>query len=398
MALLNYSAASFLPPPTAAPFLAAAASASAYSSVGGGTASAVNSLAYSRSVPLPAPPTKTGTSSRPPRYYSSDSRKNDPIDEDFPSRPPTYTRVDGNQGGKTSLHAVLDYDDDFGDYSYEDDDPVSELPPSLRNSPFPAVTPIQGPIFIKNGSVPVVPLYSYPVLQNGSFVQIPILWTALSLALGLEIRGEIIRGVPCIKRFHQLFCPTAGSSYPIERIEMFIDENKALMKRMYGEFQMSTEYGPPSSAQRRSVKRDTTESEQAGAGTRPLPGVPDLPEAEAESFFAKLRHSRQTSRNESGRIDACESKVEIVTPYWASNSAGKIRAIVNTQHFEQAIHQEVCSKVQTKRCAGDCGCEQKYKWHRLLAYDPDNDCKGIFMDWFLFPSCCVCRCSPTFGN
>jgi len=50
--------------------------------------------------------------------------------------------------------------------------------------------------------------------------------------------------------------------------------------------------------------------------------------------------------------------------------------------------------VQTKRCLGECGCEQKYKWHRLLAYDPDNDCKGIFMDWFLFPSCCVCRCAP----
>ncbi|XP_011313515.1 uncharacterized protein, partial [Fopius arisanus] len=93
-------------------------------------------------------------------------------------------------------------------------------------------------------------------------------------------------------------------------------------------------------------------------------------------------------------VDACESKVEIVTPYWASNSAGKIRAIVNTQHFEQAIHQEVCSKTHTNRCNGDCGCEQKYKWHRLLAYDPDNDCKGIFMDWFLFPSCCVCRCDP----
>lgn len=56
------------------------------------------------------------------------------------------------------------------------------------------------------------------------------------------------------------------------------------------------------------------------------------------------------------------------------------------------------SKLQTKRCSGDCGCEQKYKWHRLLAYDPDNDCKGIFMDWFLFPSCCVCRCAPAFGN
>ncbi|KAJ4433434.1 hypothetical protein ANN_15732 [Periplaneta americana] len=53
-----------------------------------------------------------------------------------------------------------------------------------------------------------------------------ILWTALSLALGLEIRGEIIRGVPCIKRFHQLFCPTAGNSYPMLRVF----ENKVLRK------------------------------------------------------------------------------------------------------------------------------------------------------------------------
>lgn len=45
------------------------------------------------------------------------------------------------------------------------------------------------------------------------------------------------------------------------------------------------------------------------------------------------------------RVDACQSKVEIVTPYWAANSAGKVRAIVNTQHFEQAVHQEVCSWV-----------------------------------------------------
>jgi Spaetzle len=62
--------------------------------------------------------------------------------------------------------------------------------------------------------------------------------------------------------------------------------------------------------------------------------------------------------------------------------------------FLSLLLVEHCSKVQTNRCAGECGCEQKYKWHRLLAYDPDNDCKGIFMDWFLFPSCCVCRCNP----
>lgn len=263
-----------------------------------------------------------------------------------------------------------------------------------------------------------------------------IWWTALSVALGLDIRGDIIRGVPCVKRYHQLFCPTAGNSYPIDKIEKFIDDNKALMRRMYGDFEMSTQYGPPSQTSSKKRKRHTDNFDFD------VPGVPDFigkpgfePDADTkgESYFNKWRPKRQTqsfrntnnnsntnnsnsnrnnnsntNRNQSerqaanannnsentGRVDACESKVEIVTPYWASNSAGKIRAIVNTQHFEQAIHQEVCVKVQTNRCGGDCGCEQKYKWHRLLAYDPDNDCKGIFMDWFLFPSCCVCRCNP----
>ena len=36
----------------------------------------------------------------------------------------------------------------------------------------------------------------------------------MSLALGVEIQGEIIRGLPCIKRLNQLFCPTAGNRYP----------------------------------------------------------------------------------------------------------------------------------------------------------------------------------------
>uniref|UniRef100_A0A1B6FJH4 Spaetzle domain-containing protein n=1 Tax=Cuerna arida TaxID=1464854 RepID=A0A1B6FJH4_9HEMI len=317
-----------------------------------------------------------------------------------------YTRVSsGTPGsGKTSVHAVIDYDDDFDDGEYYDEPDLEELPPSLRHTPLPTVTPIQGPILVKNGSVPVVPLYSYPTINNGSLVQIPILWTALSLALGLEIRGDVIRGVPCIKRFHQLFCPTAGNSYPIDRIELFIDENKALMKRMYGEFQMSTEYGPPArevfETQRRTrKKRASTSKEKLKSNNSTAPDPVQEGIDGTETYFGKLRQTRQSFRNnqssDSGRVDACESKVEIVTPYWAANSAGKIRAIVNTQHFEQAIHQEVCSKTQTNRCSADCGCEQKYKWHRLLAYDPDNDCKGIFMDWFLFPSCCVCRCNAT---
>merc|ERR1712079_56383 len=30
--------------------------------------------------------------------------------------------------------------------------------------------------------------------------------------------------------------------------------------------------------------------------------------------------------------------------------------------------------------------------HRLLAFDPTNECRGIFSDWFRFPSFCICKC------
>lgn len=29
---------------------------------------------------------------------------------------------------------------------------------------------------------------------------------------------------------------------------------------------------------------------------------------------------------------------------------------------------------------------------RLLAYNPYDPCRGIFSDWFRFPSCCICKC------
>jgi hypothetical protein len=121
-----------------------------------------------------------------------------------------------------------------------------------------------------------------------------------------------------------------------ERIERFIDENKALMKRMYGEFTMSTEYGPPSretydQPAKRNAKRETSGGRggdgddgggggggvKDGKGKSMPPGVPDLhsvpgpdPIAETssvggESYFSKLRHTRQSFRNnqssESGR-------------------------------------------------------------------------------------------------
>lgn len=43
-------------------------------------------------------------------------------------------------------------------------------------------------------------------------------------------------------------------------------------------------------------------------------------------------------------------------------------------------------------CRKGCRCEQQYRLHRLLAYNPLDACRGIFSDWFRFPSCCICKC------
>lgn len=146
MALLNFSA----------PYLA--------------TPSPLTTQFYPQPPPLPQPPQQEGP-------YSYPAPPNPFRGEDYPAgragdgappqKAPTYTRVQGG-GSKTRVHAVIDYDDDYYD------DAEGEGGPQ-------AVTPIQGPIFLKNGTVPVVPLYSYPVLNNGSFVQIPVSEWALFL-------------------------------------------------------------------------------------------------------------------------------------------------------------------------------------------------------------------------
>eukprot|EP00090_Calanus_glacialis_P029678 TRINITY_DN4766_c0_g1_i1.p1 TRINITY_DN4766_c0_g1~~TRINITY_DN4766_c0_g1_i1.p1 ORF type:complete len:257 (-),score=57.23 TRINITY_DN4766_c0_g1_i1:128-898(-) len=214
--------------------------------------------------------------------------------------------------------------------------------------------------------------------------------------------GEIIRGLPCVKRLNQLFCGSSGNSYPSKAIDKFIDDNKALLKRMYGVLQEPRTVTTVRVV--RTLKQETRFRRDVLEGT-----LDELIQEEQfedrkssaagnETSSARVRRQADFPGNpsggeKSGKEDVCKSKVEIVTPYWASNSNGKVRAILNNKEFEQAIHQEICSKATTPRCSRDCVCEQKYKWHRLLAYDPNNDCSGIFMDWFLFPSCCVCRCS-----
>ncbi|KAK0172510.1 hypothetical protein PV328_005818 [Microctonus aethiopoides] len=92
-------------------------------------------------------------------------------------------------------------------------------------------------------------------------------------------------------------------------------------------------------------------------------------------------------------INACPVKEEVVAPFWANNTRGEVLALLNLYPFEQYVHWEKCTHEKKQMyCRDGCRCEQQYRLHRLLAYDPNNECRGIFSDWFKFPSCCVCRC------
>nr|XP_014100132.2 protein spaetzle 4 [Bactrocera oleae] len=92
-------------------------------------------------------------------------------------------------------------------------------------------------------------------------------------------------------------------------------------------------------------------------------------------------------------INACPVKEEVVAPFWANNTRGEVLALLNLYPFEQYVHWEKCTHENRQMyCREGCRCEQQYRLHRLLAYDPHNECRGIFSDWFRFPSCCICKC------
>ncbi|XP_020294871.1 protein spaetzle 4 isoform X2 [Pseudomyrmex gracilis] len=92
-------------------------------------------------------------------------------------------------------------------------------------------------------------------------------------------------------------------------------------------------------------------------------------------------------------VNACPVKEEVVAPFWANNTRGELLALLNLYPFEQYVHWEKCTHENKQmHCRDGCRCEQQYRLHRLLAYDPNNECRGIFSDWFKFPSCCICRC------
>jgi hypothetical protein len=92
-----------------------------------------------------------------------------------------------------------------------------------------------------------------------------------------------------------------------DKIESFIDENKALMKRMYGYFEAENEYG---SAFQQGNKRKRS----ADSNPPNLPELDDIyfPPGEGpnpiydagpsgDSYFSKLRSKRQSRNNNSNR-------------------------------------------------------------------------------------------------
>ncbi|XP_055344830.1 protein spaetzle 4-like isoform X2 [Paramacrobiotus metropolitanus] len=167
-----------------------------------------------------------------------------------------------------------------------------------------------------------------------------------------------LHDIPCDLSRPDKPCTLPGKSYPWFAMNSYIEDNKAMLKRMYG---------------------DTCERD-AGKHARLRAQGP------------MSRQGREQDKPDVGFVNACPSEQFVVTPFWANNSAGTTLAIVNFHPFEQAVQQEVCKPGTSGRCRDGCRCEQKYSWYRLLAFDPRNECRGIFMDWFQFPSCCACHC------
>jgi len=105
------------------------------------------------------------------------------------------------------------------------------------------------------------------------------------------------------------------------------------------------------------------------------------------------QHQQQPIQYTGESVNACPVYVEVKAPYWANNTRSKTLALLNLYPFEQYIHMEKCKDEGGEMlCRPGCRCEQQYRLHRLLAFDPNNECRGIFSDWFSFPSFCLCKC------
>lgn len=63
------------------------------------------------------------------------------------------------------------------------------------------------------------------------------------------------------------------------------------------------------------------------------------------SLSSRQRRSiNPNSQTQTQMVDSCQSKMEIITPYYATNSKGKLRTILNSELMQQAIQVETCAR------------------------------------------------------
>ncbi|KAF0287855.1 Protein spaetzle 3 [Amphibalanus amphitrite] len=130
-----------------------------------------------------------------------------------------------------------------------------------------------------------------------------LFWMLLTSRAAAQVR---ITDLPCVQRLNQLYCDDQGTMYPAERIDHFIELNKALTLRMFGEASISdvtvSSFPPNTTSQIESVhtgvfpsylpretRRDrratnaTVAPPVAGNQTTPEEAVPSPPEIQVSS-------------------------------------------------------------------------------------------------------------------
>merc|ERR1719410_1089 len=80
---------------------------------------------------------------------------------------------------------------------------------------------------------------------GAAFITLCVLVSAVSsMDVDNADGGDPLKDLPCVMRFNQLYCSKAGNTYPTSAISTFTDDNKALLRRMFGELQVKRPSGP----------------------------------------------------------------------------------------------------------------------------------------------------------
>ncbi|XP_047992566.1 protein spaetzle 4 isoform X4 [Leguminivora glycinivorella] len=260
--------------------------------------------------------------------------------------------------------------------------------------------------------------------------------------------GRARASAPC-DLSKQSYCTSPGEGYPWHAIRRFVKENQGLMRRMYGEerhiavlkaelenfieddedenvkktadfaediiktkmmytkkshgraMKVKPHFRPIQSNSNRKSDNDTLRvkpldfDEHEKVKTDRIDTNVNTVNKKKEEFHPKPTQpeAMRPAVIKLRGANACESKEEMAAPFWANSTRGEVLALLNMYPFEQYIHLETCvNEKKQMYCREGCRCEQQYRLHRLLAYDPRNECRGIFADWFKFPACCVCKC------